>query len=357
MAGDRASDAVEASAKCIYCLEQKLLSEFNREHVLHRAFGGFEEALTLVAPYDPGVYRACNDYFSSTVDLAITRDSIEALLRVEHGLKAVTDMKGMLTRRIEIRLPADHRFGPLWLTLLPGPTGDESTVAPMPQVRFGKRGGGSFICLKEAQLRAEDPRENVDIDTTKKSLFWNASDEAAKDRLIAILDSYGIGFNPGEKFVAPEGLDEIDTEIQWIVDRLIGRAIAKIAFNYLAKNSAAAGREFVFSAMFDAVRRFIRYDEGPKARQFVDVFNAPSSMAPEGRTGADHHVLAVRWEEEPKGHILGYVKLFGYAEYVIRLAKEPRGIWLDLATAHAYSLKTRRVSRLARGRTIRPARG
>lgn len=325
--------------------------------MLHRAFGGFEEALTLVAPYDPGVCRECNDYFSSTVDLAITRDSIEALLRVEHGIKAVTDIKGMLASRIEIRLPADHRFGPLWLTLLPGPTGHESTVAPMPQVRFGRRGGGSFICLNEAQLRAEDPRENLDSDAARKSLFWNASDEAAKDRLIAILDSYGIGFSPGEKFVAPEGVDEIDTEIQWLVDRLIGRAIAKIAFNYLAKNSAAAGRDFVFSVMFDPVRRFVRYGEGAKARQFVDVFNAPTKMLPTERKDADQHVLAIRWEEEPKGHILGYVKLFDYAEYVVRLAKEPRGIWLDLAAAHTYSLKTRRVSRLAKGRRIRPARG
>ena len=72
MDGNGARDAAAASAKCIYCLEQKPLAEFNREHVLHRAFGGFEEALTLVAPHDPGVCRACNDYFSPTVDLAIT---------------------------------------------------------------------------------------------------------------------------------------------------------------------------------------------------------------------------------------------------------------------------------------------
>ena len=296
----------------------------------------------------------CNDHFGVTIDLAITRDSIEALLRIEHGLKPVTEMRGMLNRRIEIRLPDDHRFGPLYLTLLPGPTGTESVVAPLPQVRFGKKGGGSFVCLKEAQLRAGDPREKLDIDATNKSLFWNASDEAAPDRLIAILDSYGIGFSPGEKFVAPEGIDEIDTEIQWIVDRLIGRAIAKIAFNYLAKNSVAGAPGFVFSSMFDPVRRFIRYDEGPKARKFVDVVNAPTSKLTE-RPDADRHVLAVRWEEEPKGHILGYVTLFGYAEYVVRLAKEPQGIWLDLATAHTYSLKTRRVSRLVMGRRIRPA--
>lgn len=58
----------DQKARCIYCLETKRLAAFNTEHVLHRAFGGFEGALTLVAPYDPGVCRNCNDEFGKTIE-------------------------------------------------------------------------------------------------------------------------------------------------------------------------------------------------------------------------------------------------------------------------------------------------
>lgn len=342
----------EQEARCIYCLETKPLGDFNTEHVLHRAFGGFQGALTLVAPYDPSVCRNCNDEFSRTIDLAITRDSVEALLRVETGLKDVAEMKGMFSRRLVVRLRPDSDFGPLYLAFLPGPEPDTYVVAPVPQVRFGKRDGG-YKCYREEDLRARNPKDDPEIDLNKKAIFWNRTDEEAGERLIGLLTSYGIGFSKGELFQAPEGATDIDTEMQWLADRVIARAVAKIAFNYLAKTSATVCPDFVFRPMFTDVRRFIRYDEG-SARAFVQVTSAGDSLPMRESASTQDHVLAVTWEEQERGHIIGFVKLFGYAEYLVRLANQPEGIWLDVGAAHSYRLAHRDVVRSVKGRFVRP---
>lgn len=341
-----------STARCIYCLQGKALADFNTEHVLHRAFGGFEGALTLVAPYDPGVCWSCNDHFSKTIDLAITRDSIEALLRVDTGLKSVHEMQGMFKRRLTVRLPESHEFGPLYLTFLPGTKPGEYVVAPSPQVRFAKRGGG-YKCLTEEELKVTNPKDDPEIDTEKKDLFWNQRDDGAGERIISLLAGYGLSFKRGKSFQAPEGVTEIDTETQWFADRVIARAVAKIAFNYLAKVSGAISSDFVFKPMFDDVRRFIREDDG-KARRFVQVTAAGDSLLPEDRSTSQDHILALKWEDDSKGHILGFVKLFGYAEYVVRLANNPTGVWLDIGSAHAYELENRTVVKGTQGRFVSP---
>ncbi len=338
--------------RCIYCLETKQLAAFNTEHVLHRAFGGFEGALTLVSPYDPAVCRDCNDEFGRSIDLAITRDSIEALLRVDAGLKSVNELAGMFRRRLTVRLKEEHEYGPLYLTFLPGPTAETYVVAPAPQVRFAKHGGG-YKCLTEDQLTTTDPNGDAEINPEKNDLFWNRHDDHAGERLVALLAAYGVSFKKGKPFYLPEGITEIDAETQWLADRVIARAAAKIAFNYLAKVSGPVSPEFIFRPMFDDVRRFIRDDDG-KAGRFVQVTPPPDDLGLDERPSQDH-VLALKWEDDDSGHILGFVKLFGYAEYVVRLAKSPIGVWLDIGTAHSYKLKERVVVKAVQGRFIRPA--
>lgn len=170
---------------------------------------------------------------------------------------------------------------------------------------------------------------------------------------IALLVSYDLPFEKGRPFEGLENVKEIETETLWLADRVIARAIAKIAFNYLAKISGATVPDFVFKSMFDDVRRFVRYDEGG-ARSFVQVAAAGDSLLPEDRAESPDHILAVKWEEREKGYVLGFVKLFGYAEYVIRLADKPAGIWLDVGAAHHYLWENRTVLRAVQGRFITP---
>jgi hypothetical protein len=66
---------------CIYCRAQSA-GAFPKEHVVPKAFGRFRENLTLDC-----VCGACNDFFNKELELFLTRDSAEAMLRVRYGLK------------------------------------------------------------------------------------------------------------------------------------------------------------------------------------------------------------------------------------------------------------------------------
>lgn len=46
------------TSKCIYCLQEKNISEFNSEHVVSRFIGKYEDAYTL---HESQVCKECNN--------------------------------------------------------------------------------------------------------------------------------------------------------------------------------------------------------------------------------------------------------------------------------------------------------
>jgi len=64
---------------CIYCRSSGEL--FPKEHVVPKAFGRFRDNLTLDC-----VCGACNTFFNRELELFLTRDSVEAILRVRYGV-------------------------------------------------------------------------------------------------------------------------------------------------------------------------------------------------------------------------------------------------------------------------------
>ncbi len=64
--------------KCIYCLQQKDKTEFNREHVVPRMMGTYTEAFVL-GKYE--VCQACNSYFSREIESSTNLNSAEGFLR------------------------------------------------------------------------------------------------------------------------------------------------------------------------------------------------------------------------------------------------------------------------------------
>ncbi len=83
---------------CIYSRHIGL-SRFPREHVVPKAFGHFHDNLTLRR-----VCRGCNGFVAEELELFLTRDSVEALLRVHYGLKNTS----YATKTIE--LPCTRKF-------------------------------------------------------------------------------------------------------------------------------------------------------------------------------------------------------------------------------------------------------
>lgn len=72
---------------CIYCRNSSATA-FPREHVVPTAFGRFRNNLTLDC-----VCGACNDFFNKELELFLTRDSVEAILRVRYGVLVQPEME------------------------------------------------------------------------------------------------------------------------------------------------------------------------------------------------------------------------------------------------------------------------
>jgi len=92
---------------CIYCRCED--QEFDREHVIPEALGVFEPISFIL--YET-VCKECNNYFGRTLDLALSRDSMEALLRFRYGTKPASEAGDLPYRKLELKIgqpgpPAD----------------------------------------------------------------------------------------------------------------------------------------------------------------------------------------------------------------------------------------------------------
>ena len=76
---------------CIYCLQDKSLSEFQkREHVLPQCFGTFTPDNLILKEI---VCDDCNQYFGDKLELYLGRDSIWGIERYRHGIKPTKKYK------------------------------------------------------------------------------------------------------------------------------------------------------------------------------------------------------------------------------------------------------------------------
>lgn len=87
----------EGPRTCIYCLESKSVDSFDRDHVLPRFLGTFDDGL----PRLDCVCKRCNGYFGREVEQVHALDSIEARLLAKHGL--ISDIQEAFWRRSSFR--------------------------------------------------------------------------------------------------------------------------------------------------------------------------------------------------------------------------------------------------------------
>jgi HNH endonuclease len=318
---------------CLYCGRTDPPGGFTREHVLQSAFGGFRNALTLT----DAVCGTCNQYFGDHLDVMLARDSIEAVLRLLHGLKDPAEIRGMLKHHVRVRLPRD---GTMWggahVELTAAPPGQEGLGGrPMPQVGFERRDGTGWDYLTEDELRAAGdlaPRFETDYQPGVKNVV--GSDEEAA-RLLALMRDHGVPLK-GETLhrgISREGPGEVN--VSWIIDEVLARAAAKIAVNYLAW---AQGAEFARRPEFEDVRRFVRYGAGG-APTFVRLQSGP---VVENRLGGDPpacHLIVLFWSPGMRPPMLCRLTLFNRHAYLVRLCTAFYGpLWREVKSGHTYDL-------------------
>jgi hypothetical protein len=329
---------------CIYCRAVDPPCGFHREHVIPEALGKFEKGDVITLTRE--VCADCNQYFGDALELFLNRDSIEAMHRFKHGLKAPAEVRRMFPRRMRARLPKDgSEFGGTILDFTPPPAGEpEPYIDLPPQFGFERRDGSGWAYFTEQQFREEpDWPARIKSDLGPRRVILYNSEET-KERLIKLSAERGIPLKSPQEFQGfkPFASGRVNAELEFTFDKTLARGIAKIAFNYMAK---VYGAELALRTEFDAVRRFVRYGEGSPP-DFVQFRAAPVFRDFSGQQLPTRgHLLTVGWDQNGKD-VLARVSPFQHTTYIVRIGVNFTGTLKPEESAHLYDLKLRRAERL-----------
>jgi hypothetical protein len=142
--------------------------------------------------------------------------------------------------------------------------------------------------------------------------------------------------------VDPDG--KVALKISGTSDRVLLRAIAKIAFNYLIFHYPAIAS----MAQFTPIRRYIRYDEDPPFRP-VTVSDAPILGGFSNDKQLLAHVVTVGWKG-PNGGVVAQVSLFTWVQYIVHLAGDnfPALPLLCVDSGHVFNPFSNQILQLTR---------
>ncbi len=317
---------------CIYCKAQD--RPFDREHIIPKAFGTFEQNLVL----HDCVCAGCNSYFSRELELHLGRDSAEALLRLRYGLKPVSEARQLLNERVRLRIREQGPWFGARFIRVPDTTGTKLEPERVPQVGFRKKLDGEWVWLSEGELQNPDAvepyRKNCEIRIAGPSA-------EALGQLENRLKELGIDFQRQGVLDDPiANGSSIQAELESRIDEVIFRGIGKIAFNYLA---FVRGADFVLRSDFDPFRRFVRYGESPG---WLPVY-ADTMPILHGDTSrwrqTNGHIVVFDWQKGSDG-IVAYVSLFNSITYHALLCEKYSGVWHPIASGCHFDIETSTIS-------------
>ena len=330
------------NSTCIYCKETKVTSDFSREHVLPEAFGQFQGALVL----HDAVCRECNQYFGNTLDSVLARGSMQGAIRYFRGVRPLKKFSDVDGERVKLSARAPGQENLRQAEFVETPEGEGLAFTPGITYQSISSNKEKFVSLQELEGGK-----------------WNESDDIDREQLVMLshrdagsLERIRQAFAKLELRV--EVLDTIDeTEVgQRILvvvdavkeDIVIYRAIAKVAFNYLAH---IMGRDFALQPIFDQVRTFIHKGSGTtnlvKKIDPMKIFGDSEEAA--RRRG---HMLGIELAGD-SNTIQGFVEFFGVMTYKVILGRFGQ-IAVPISAAHYLDVASKKVIRMD---AIRPPPG
>lgn len=325
---------------CIYCESNS--NPFDREHALQSAFGSYSGNDFVMHDL---VCHPCNQHFGNTIDLALSRDSMEALLRLHYGVKPASRAKEIRYRRVTLRV---HEPGPwqgaqfefasdaLGMTLIP---------EPLPQVgfRWKHQAESNWILEPDLSEVSVDPYRVAPPGSLEVKII--APSATDNERLSRKLREFGLDvvFRGRIDFpVAQHGT--LTAALEAAADSTIFRAIAKIAFNYVA---CIHGSEFIRRSDFDHLRRFIHGGKTPPWRPVVPTTEPILSLDSRSYRQTTGHLIAFDWNFSKSG-LLAQVSLFNYVTYKVLFCPYYSGVWCgSIRSGHHFDYKDGTVSALA----------
>ena len=303
---------------------------FPREHVVPKAFGRFRENLTLDC-----VCGACNEFFNKELELFLTRDSVEAMLRVRYGLKTRSGRRKLGTNRLVVKVTSPGDWYGARLSIERNETGTDIKAEPFPQVAFRKFGESDWKWFLEEELAETKDWERFRTDAETKIV---GKPDAVVQRLSNKLIRLGIVFKKRGDFEKHGGQVQVFAES--ILDDIIFRGVAKIAFNFLAH---LKGGDFALRSDFDAIRNYVRLGVRPSPLPVVvtkiPILHGDDSLYRQ----TNGHVIVLDWDKVNQG-IVCLLSLFNHLTYHVNLCWQYSGVWHPLGSGRHFDLGTLTIS-------------
>jgi len=302
-----------AKHKCIYCLQEKEEKDFNREHVVPRMMGTYENGFVLNR-YQ--VCQDCNSFFSRELEDKISLNSMECFLRLQHG-RPMSDGRKMKKGRVSFEGTSGVVKG-LEFT----PVVDNSNEEKM-QFNIAPRIGimsnedlneYSYYTVEELPEATEDILQFI---KHKKNGIITVG--IRREEAEPVLKAKGYLTNE-YKYRDASVIDlhdepSFNTNIHFSIDYIIRRICAKTVFNYLCYTY---GKEFVLAEKFDDIRNYIRYGAWSDKFWFRYSIGPVSAVSMPNETA--HVVGSVLYPEGKKWTLCGCLTWFGELTYIFRIA-------------------------------------
>lgn len=302
--------------RCVYCLQNKPAGDFNIEHVTPKAFGAYQNNLTL---HENQVCKQCNDVFSKELESEIAEDSFEALLRITNDIKKFSPGHSIQDTRIKLTGQDGVLKGLDFEVIADSTTAEKIQLIPYPTI--GIRISENPIEYKyfkpdDFPCRTEEIVDQLS-GKTNSILYWSMDKEYAvmllKNKGYLITSHKNLGFKElydGEM---------LNIKIDLIMDKILNRLIAKTAFNYLVFNEH---REYALLSKFDPIRNFIRF--GIDHESIIVKHTQGKVKNIEVKDGS--HIIGLVWGDQYRRCIFGLVSWFNESTHIICLTDNNENI-------------------------------
>lgn len=331
---------MKGKPRCIYCLSDS--NPFNREHALHAAFGKFKGNEFVMHNL---VCHACNQHFGDTIDRALTRDSVEALLRFQLRLKSPSKAREIPYSRVILTVNQPGPWFGAQFEFASDPLGMALIPTPLAQIAIRRKSESDWEWILEQNLSALSLKDYQGAlpDSLKVKILGPKKSDT--ERLAQKLQNLGINLpisKPIDCSVVENGT--IDTQIRAQVDSTIFRAIAKIAFNYVA---CVHGAEFILRSDFDYLRNYIRHDVRCSWPFVVPTNDPILSLDSQRYRQTIGHLITFDWNLSQRG-LLVQVSLFNQMTYRVLFCMHYTGLWSDsMRIGHHFDFEDGAITRLA----------
>lgn len=308
--------------------------------MIPQAFGRFRNGDWVLRT----VCDTCNHYFGSELDEVLARGTYEGMLRYTRGQSAASGIRGKaIGERVRTKAKTGSWAG-MHLEHRPSADGKGVCVVPVRQLGFCKTSDGEYRYFREAEIPS---RAEVAELLGPGHVFVRAMN-VTEEELSGLLVKHG--FSPQER---PTLVADVETEGAIIgvahvltADRVVFRAMTKIAFNYLA----AIHPEIAPLPQFDAARAFVRFDRGESHHLISARTTAAIANDPPGKRFSGH-ILALRANRQT-GLLACDVSLYNGIVYGVALAGVPFFITVPLESlerGHFFDPHHQTVTQLVRG--------